>query len=203
MQTELCNESRDMIVRHLKAMPKVLILSLSCLVIMLNSCKKSDSIQSGMPIPNGDFETWDNNPSPAVWQTNSCPLCVPPFETYIVQRITDRESGSFAAKFIFNGVYKSYAQQKFKVESNPTVLTFYSKSQITNGDTAIVFCRLTQKSNVIDSAIIYFTSTVNTYTYSRLPLKLNSIQADSVFVRIEGGHKNGTEFTVDNVRISN
>ena len=183
-------------------MPKTLILSSLLLVVVFNACSKTDNNQSGSLIPNGDFETWDSNPSLAIWQTNSCPLCLPPFETYIVQKTSDHQSGNYAAKFIYNGVYKSSAQQKFRVGSNPVGLSFYTKSQIVSGDTATIFCRLTQKDSVTDSAYLYVTKASDTYLFSKMAFKQSAIQADSVFVRIEGGHKTGTELTIDNMRIA-
>ena len=70
------------------------------LLLTLFSCKKSISNQDNINIPNGDFELWDNMPNLISWQTNSCPACVPPWETYIVQKVTDASHGQFAAKFI-------------------------------------------------------------------------------------------------------
>ena len=52
-------------------------------------CKKNIADQQIIPIPNGDFELWDDVPNLLSWETNSCPACVPPYETYIVQKVTD------------------------------------------------------------------------------------------------------------------
>src|SRR5665647_3425476 len=83
-----------------------LFLSFIFLIAFL-SCKKGNSNSQTISIPNGDFEDWDNIPNLLIWQTNSCPACVPPYETYIVQKVSDSYSGQFAAKFIYNNVYQS------------------------------------------------------------------------------------------------
>src|SRR5678815_5293598 len=85
------------------------------LVLTFLSCKKEIANQQIIPIPNGDFELWDNMPNLEIWQTNSCPACVPPYETYIVKKVTDAENGQFAVKFVYNNVYSSYENNKFAV----------------------------------------------------------------------------------------
>jgi hypothetical protein len=67
-------------------------------------------------------------PALLFWQTKSYPVCDPPFETYIVQKVTDAISGQFAAKLIFNNVYSSLAKNKFSIYLHPTYWTGYIKS---------------------------------------------------------------------------
>src|SRR6476620_10905199 len=100
-----------------KALPVMIVF-----ILAISGCKKETAKQQVIPIPNGDFELWDNMPNLYNWQTNSCPACVPPYETYIVQRVSDASRGRYAAKFIYNNVYSSWANNKFAVSLHPTVL---------------------------------------------------------------------------------
>ena len=108
------------------------------LIVSNYACKKDSVTEQIIPIPNGDFELWDNMPNLYSWQTNSCPACVPPYETYIVKKVTDVSNGQFATKFIYNNVYNSFANNKFPISLHPTLLTGYIKSTIANGDTATI-----------------------------------------------------------------
>src|ERR1019366_9226534 len=113
---------------------KVLKLFLSFIFLLtFSSCKKDTANSQIIPIPNGDFEDWNNLSNLAIWQTNSCPACVPPYETYIVKKVTEAANGQFAAKFVYNNVYSSYANNKFSISLHPTSLTGYIKSNIANG----------------------------------------------------------------------
>src|SRR6185503_7133917 len=127
-------------------------------ILSVFSCKKNSSNLQIIPIPNGDFEQWDNMPNPLSWQTNSCPACVPSYETYIVQKVTDASNGQFAAKFIFNNVYNSFANNKFSIPLHPTLLTGYIKSNIANGDTGIIHVDLFSRNNIVDNGNFYETS---------------------------------------------
>ena len=127
------------------------------------SCKKSNSNSQIIHIPNGDFENWDNMPNLLFWQTNSCPACVPPYETYIIKKVTDAYSGQFAAKFIYNNVYQSWAINKFPISIHPNLLTGYVKANITTGDTAIIHIDLFSGANIVDIGNWYETSSIAKY----------------------------------------
>jgi hypothetical protein len=166
--------------------------------LVLLSCKKETASQQIIPIPNGDLELWDNLPSLLYWQTNSCPVCDPPFETYIVQKVTDAYSGQFAAKFIYNNVYSSSANNKFSISSHPTMLSVYIKSKITSGDTVIISIDLLSGNIVVDFGYWHGTASTMNYEKIEIPISQNSTYADSAIIRITGGKKQNTELYTDN-----
>jgi hypothetical protein len=173
-------------------------------MVAFAGCKKDKIVMqtNATVIPNGDFENWDNMSLLENWKTNSCPACVPPFETYIVQRDTNAYHGKFAAKFIYNNVYAAWAENKFKLDGHPASLTAYTKCNLYGNDTVSVKIRLFRNSAVIDSGQWFGTSSINTYTKIVIPISQNSLQADSAQISIKGGHKIGypsknTEFWVD------
>jgi len=168
-------------------------------ILSFLSCKKHSSNRQIIPIPNGDFEQWDGMQNLAIWQTNSCPACVPPWETYIVQKATNVEHGQFAAKFIYNNVYSSLANNKFSVSLHPTLLTGYIKSKITSGDTATIHIDLYSKNNIVDSGNLFETNTNSNYRKVEISISQTSMIADSALIQIVGGKKQGTELTVDNL----
>jgi hypothetical protein len=178
----------------------ILKLSFTILILLtLFSCKKSTSNQENIIIPNGDFEQWDNNQNLIIWQTNSCPLCVPPWETYIIQKTTEAAHGQFAAKFIYNNYYSSFATNKFVIPSHPSVLAAYIKSNIINGDTATLHVDLFSGNNIVDSGNWYETTTTSNYRKLEIPITQTNPKADSALITINGGKKLGTEFFVDNL----
>jgi hypothetical protein len=163
------------------------------------SCKKESANQQTIPIPNGDFEQWDNIQNLLIWQTNSCSACVPPFETYIVQQVTDAEKGKFAAKFVYNNVYSSYAINKFAISSHPSSLTGYIKSTIASDDTAIIHIDLFSGNNIVDNGNFYETSSNVSYRKINIPISQTTTNVDSALIKIIGGEKQNTELTVDNL----
>jgi len=179
---------------------KLIKISILLLLIVSNyACKKDSVTEQIIPIPNGDFELWDNMPNLYSWQTNSCPACVPPYETYIVKKVTDVSNGQFATKFIYNNVYNSFANNKFPISLHPTLLTGYIKSTIANGDTATIHIDLFSGNNIIDNGSFYETSSNATYRKIEIPLSQNSLTVDSALIKIIGGKKQNTELFVDNL----
>ncbi|MBL0337163.1 MAG: hypothetical protein IPP73_18075 [Chitinophagaceae bacterium] len=168
-------------------------------VLTFLSCKREVANQQIIPIPNGDFEQWDNMPNLSTWQTNSCPACVPPYETYIVMKVTDAANGQFAAKFIYNNVYRSYATNKFAISLHPTSLTGYIKSSITSGDTAIIHIDLYSGNNIVDTGNFYETSSSVSYREINIPISQTATNVDSALIKIIGGKKQNTELSVDNL----
>ncbi len=166
------------------------------------ACNKSASSTQIIPIPNGDFENWDNSPYLLSWQTNSCPLCVPPYETYIVKKSTEAENGYFAAKFIYNNVYSSYAFIKFPVSTKPDLLSGYIKSSVTVGDSVQIQIDVFSNNKIIDSGNWSETTTSTNYKKIEIPLLQTSSVADSVSIRIIGGQKLKTELFIDNFILS-
>lgn len=168
-------------------------------ILAFFACKKNSSNQQEIAVPNGDFELWDSMPNLYSWKTNSCPACVPPYETYIVKKVTDVSNGQFAAKFIFNNFYSSFANNKFSVSQHPTSLRGYIKSNIANGDTAVIHIDLFSGGNIIDNGNFYEISSNATYRKIEIPISQNSMTADSALIKIIGGKKQTSELYVDNL----
>ena len=166
---------------------------------ILLSCKKTPSNETNFTIPNGDFEQWDANQNLLIWHTNSCPICVPPIETYIVQKETDAAHGQFAAKFIYNNAYRSIATNKFAISSHPYALTSYVKSNIATGDTALLQVDLFLNNAIVDSG--KWLETTSTADYKKLEIQITQTNAkiDSALITILGGQRQSTELLVDNL----
>jgi hypothetical protein len=169
------------------------------IMLTFSGCKKDTVNQQIIPIPNGDFELWDTMPNLYDWQTNSCPACVPPYETYIVQKVTDASHGQYAAKFIYNNVYSSLANNKFPISLHPSLLTGYIKSDIANGDTAIIHVDLFSGNNIVDDGNFYETSSNANYKKIEISISQTSPTVDSALIKIVGGKKQNTELYVDNL----
>jgi hypothetical protein len=169
-------------------------------VLILSGCKKHPfNHQQIIPIPNGDFEQWDNIGRLMIWQTNSCPPCLPPYETYIVKKVPDAANGQFAAKFIFNGLCNSYANNKFQISLHPPLSSGYVKSNLSIGDSATIHIDLFSGSNIVDGGDFIETAPNGNYRKIGIPISQNSASVDSVLIKIIGGRKQGTELYVDNL----
>jgi hypothetical protein len=186
-------------IAKIPTMKKAKLLSLILFVLTLFSCKKDTTNQQTISIPNGDFELWDSTLNLYNWQTNSCPVCVPPFETYVVQKVTDAYRGQYAAKFIYNNVYRSLAFNKFAISLHPTLLTGFIKSNIENGDTATIHIDLFFENNIVDTGNFYETSSNSSYRKIEIPISQISASADSALIKVVGGKKNKSELFVDNL----
>jgi hypothetical protein len=169
------------------------------LLLTLIACQKNSPVELDLAIPNGDFEQWDANQNLLIWRTNSCPLCVPPFETYIVQKQTDATHGQFAAKFIYNNVYSSIATNKFAISVHPSALTADIKSNIASGDTALLQVDLFLNNALVDSG--KWLETTSTANYKKLEIQITqtSPAIDSALITILGGKRESTELFVDNL----
>jgi hypothetical protein len=163
------------------------------------SCKKNTSNSQNIDIPNGNFEDWDNSGNLLIWQTNNCSACVPPWQTYIVEKTTDACSEQFAAKFIYNNVYKSWAYNKFPITIHPSMLTCYVKSNITNGDSVIIQADLFSGINIVDSGNWYGTFSIVNYKKVEIPISQTFSTVDSASIKIVGGGKQTTELYVDDL----
>lgn len=171
-------------------------------IIALLSCNKDKTTQA-ITIPNGDFENWTTTPLPENWKTNSCPLCLPPFETYIVRQEASAYHGQFAAKFIYNSVYIAWAENKFYIPGHPSNLTAYVKCNLYGPDTVAIKIKLFHNSAVADSGYWLGTASTTGYMKISIPITQNASKVDSALIRIEGGQKKvsggSTEFCVDNL----
>ena len=173
---------------------------LQCMIpAIIFSCNKNTFDPQFSSIPNGDFEQWDNVSNLLKWQTNSCPVCVPPYEPYVVRKTTEAYHGQFAAEFIYNGVYRSYAKNKFAISVHPSTLNAYVKSNITNGDTVSIHIDLFLGTNVVDSGNWYETNTSGIYKKLGISISQTNPKADSVLITIMGGKKQNTTLFVDDL----
>jgi hypothetical protein len=179
------------------------IIKLSALTILLVSqisCKKTNpTTEQLIPIPNGNFELWSSKPVLNIWKTNSCPLCVPAYNTYIVEKDNEFQNGQFAAKFIFNNVYKSRAENKFQISEHPSLLRGFIKSTITLGDTAQIHIDLFSGNTIVDSGNLFETTTNNVYRQIEIPISQNATNIDSASIEISGGKIQNTTLLIDNI----
>ncbi len=179
------------------------IIKISILIILfanLISCKKTDTTTEQLiMIPNGNFELWTSEPVLNIWKTNSCPLCVPAYNTYTVEKDNEFQNGQFAAKFIFNNLFRSTAENKFYISEHPSLLRGFIKSNITNGDTAQIHIDLFSGNTIIDSGNLFETSTNNIYRQIEIPISQNGTNIDSASINISGGKKLNTTLLVDNI----
>jgi hypothetical protein len=172
------------------------------------SCSKDAPVIVPTPqqaaVPNGGFETWTNM-LPVNWNTNSCPACVPPYETYIVQQDSSAYQGQFAAKFIYNNVYAAWAKNGFVISAHPTQLSAFVKCNLIPTDSVLMCVKLYHNNVEVDNGEWYGTSSIANYTQVIIPISQNAVQADSASIYIEGGHRSGTsgntEFWVDDVEL--
>lgn len=173
---------------------------LCLLIAMVSSCSKTSNntnSQNIISIPGGDFEQWNSWPVLINWQTNSCPLCMTPYNQYVVVQDSLAYHGKYAAKFIYNGIYISRGQNKFAISAHPTLLTGYINSTIASGDTATISIDILYKNQIVDSGKLYETSSTTNYQEFEIPITTNSLKADSAEINITGGNKTNTEFTID------
>lgn len=175
----------------------------------LASCTQTDPLPSpsaqSLQVPNGDFELWSNQ-LPLAWQTNSCPPCVPAYETYIVQQDTNAYQGQFAAKFIYNNVYPATAVNGFAITRHPDYVKAYVKSNLVANDSVSIHVAVFHNNVQVDNGQWYGTGSIATYTQVQIPISQASSQADSIAISIEGGHVNAyplnnTELWVDDVTL--
>ncbi|MBS1686864.1 MAG: T9SS type A sorting domain-containing protein [Bacteroidetes bacterium] len=169
-------------------------------------------------IPNADFELWDNQPVPLLWETNSRPMTTPAYDPYVVRRDTSRYSGSYAAMLYANNVFKPYAKSTFSVSTHPAALSFFYKLSFApcvndpgymQQDTVSVLIELINNGATVDSG--YWESTATSFTYSRLiiPVSHQAASFDSCRITIMGGRVDGgcgivaapTEFWVDHLQL--
>ena len=172
------------------------------IITIFLSCSKQKTTQTDIPVPNGDFENWDNTLLLSIWETNSCPTCVPPYETYIVQKDNTVFNGQFAAKFIYNNVYAAWAKNTFFVSQHPTILSAYVKCNISTLDTVSIKIDLFTNNSITDSGSWIGTSQISNYTKIDIPITQNSQSVDSATIKIVAGNKSGTELWVDNLKLT-
>ena len=179
------------------------IIRLSILTIFLISfisCKKTGTnAEQLIPIPNGNFELWSNGPTLNIWNTNSCPMCMPQFNTYIVEKDNEFQDGQFAAKFVSNSLYKSTADNKFQISLHPNFLRGFIKSNIVSGDTAQIHIDLFSGNVIVDSGNLFETTTNNVYREIEIPISQNASSIDFASIKISGGKKYNTTLLIDNI----
>jgi hypothetical protein len=139
-------------------------------------------------IPNGDFENWTSSSRLTDWTTNSCPECMPPFETYIVQKDSLGYHGKYAARLIYNNVYPSFAENKFPLRFHPLALGGYFKCNIHGADTVSVKIWLFKNNTAVDSGTWLNIATFAEYRHIRISISQNSLEVDTALIRITGGH---------------
>ena len=78
-------------------------------------------------------------------------------------------------------------------------MTGYIKSNIANGDTAIIHVDLFSRNNIADNGNFYETSSHVNYRKIEIQISQFSSAVDSALIRIVGGKKQDTELYIDNL----
>ena len=156
-------------------------------------------------IPNKDFENWTWEPLLVDWKTNSCPLCDPPWETYIVQKDSIAiYNGNYAAKFVYNNIHPAFATTRFPLSTHPFSLTAYIKNQLFGIDTTYIGIKLLKNSMVIDSGEWIDTASISYYTQLIIPISQKSAQIDSAEITIVFGNIKQLQITdIPNLWVDN
>ncbi|MEO6131731.1 MAG: hypothetical protein ABIQ02_07775, partial [Saprospiraceae bacterium] len=154
-----------------------------------------------IPVPNGDFENWDNTLFLQNWQTNSCPVCDPPYESYIIRKDSSSYHGTFAAKFIYNNVFPAQATNGFSISTHPANLTGYVKSKFPAADSASIKVYLFNNGVMVDSGKAFITSSIPNYTKIEIPITSNTVNSDSASIIIRSGTHLGSELWIDYLRL--
>jgi len=145
---------------------------------------------SRFEIPNGDFENWDGMPRLFDWNTNSCPVCVPDTNPYTVQKESNYVyHGRYAALLIYNYAYPAWAENKFPITFHPSSLTGYVRCINAGSDSVCIKIKLVKNRVVVDSGQWVSTSSISNYEKITIPITQHANNADSVLIRIQGGHK--------------
>ena len=162
-------------------------------------CHKKTDVQPTIPIPNGDFESWTGTERLQGWLSNSCPECMPPVETYIVQQDAGAYHGRYDAKFIYNNAYPAWAQNTFYIASHPVSLTAFVKSSILGADTVSIKIRLYKNTTEVDSGHWIGTTSITLFTKIVIPITQSSMQVDTAKILITGGHVNSTNLATNTI----
>ncbi len=149
-------------------------------------------------IPNAGFENWTNL-KPDDWETNSCPLCDPPYETYIVQQDTDACQGIYSARFIYNNYYSSWAETKITTSIHPSKLFACVKTNIQSGDSVKIDIMVFNNGINVDEGHWINRSTIPSYTNITIPISQHVVSVDSVKIKFTGGTQTNTILVADNL----
>lgn len=165
-------------------------------------------------IPNADFEYWSGG-YPENWETNSCPPCVPPYETYIAQKDSiNVYHGNFSIKLLYNNTHgfgydPPWIKTKFPVLNHPASLEVAVKCELFGNDTVSIGVKVFVNNNVVDSGYWQSTTSINQFQQISIPITTSSTIADSILIHIIGGKairdstlSNDTKFWVDNLSFS-
>ena len=172
-----------------------------CLIFLFSCSRENDISQEIIPVPNGDFEIWDNLLFLESWQTNSCAPCDPPYESYIIQKDSNAYQGLFAAHFIYNEVFASHAINDFSIPAHPSYLTAYVKSKLPASDSILIRVNLFNNGIPVDSGKMYITSSISNYTQIEIPITQSNTDSDSASITIRSGAQTGSELWIDHLQL--
>jgi hypothetical protein len=139
--------------------------------------------QAQNPIPNGNFENWnDVSYYDPLGYESSNKWVVQSFTSPNVERVTDAYSGTYALKmtnvtngvdtldaFIANGNPEDLDGQGIPYSEVPTGIRGYYKSNIQPGDTATILLFFKGNGNVLDTFIFRLTGVASNYTLFEFP----------------------------------
>jgi hypothetical protein len=166
-------------------------------------------------ISNSDFENWTGG-YPENWETNSCPPCVPPWETYIAQKDSiNTFHGAYSLKLMYNntsvstGFAPAWVKSRFPVQSHPVELEGYVRSEIFGSDTVSIEIKVFFNEVMVDSGYWENTVSINQWQKVNIPISTTGNNADSVQIIIMGGKgvfdtitSNDTKFWVDYISLN-
>jgi hypothetical protein len=182
-------------------------------LLVLAACKK-DTIKSTpsttptqIPVPNADFENWDQMIRPLSWQANGCPLCQgAPFDEYVVRQ--DSETvyhGKYSVQLYNNFNFQAYVKTKFATILHPTYLQAYVKdTMLSTADSVLIKVDVYYQKQHVDSGLWQGTAAIKNYTQLRIPISQNSTHADTTIITIHGqvpGRLYSSSFWVDDLSL--
>ena len=182
-------------------------------LIIFYLCSLSFSFAQQVTIPNGDFEYWDGGMFPTGWENNSCPMCMPPWETWVIRPDSiNVYSGNYSIKLLYsNGplwhwTLPPWAKIKFPIQNKPLSLNAYVKTEMYVPDPVKIDVFLYFNNNIVDNGFWQVDSAINDWTHIIIPISNNSPNADSAQIVLTGGIEvfdttlaNDTKFWVDNL----
>ncbi|MDW8420038.1 MAG: PKD domain-containing protein [Chitinophagales bacterium] len=178
-------------------------------------------VRAQSPIPNHSFEMWDFQPRLLMWENNSYPLTLPPYDPYIIRKDTQAFSGQFAATFVGNGVLKPWARTTFPVSVQYQSLSAWVKysfppcvnvPSFIEKDTVSITVEMLNGTTVVGQGKWSASSIMGNPNYHKINIIINytSNTFDSCRITIQGGRIYGgcgiiaqsTWFTVDSLSLS-
>jgi len=184
------------------------LLTVILLCITSITCKRDEPIpveSINIQIPNGDFENWSWVPLPENWKTNSYPLSMAQWVTYIVKKDSQVVyHGAYSMKLIYNltppawGAAPAWAKNKFAISEHPNNLRGYLKCNLQGTDTVSISVKILNNGITVDSGQWKSTVSIINWTEVNIPISNSSTVIDSALITITGGKYKDSTTTLAN-----